>query len=243
MFFQGRGKAYLQEINTDGSLDAAVQICTDSLNVGLATDAWTHINRCEAVDVEDARGTKSNSATITLALADMADVLLALGVLGLVQPAGSPGSVAAEELPASIPDGSYWFCGGATRHRNITALVITGMTVTTDYTLDAETGRITFVGDQSASPPPTMAYNYTDPQYVSLLTAGQKEYFMSYEFLNKQNANKKGSYEFYKVRLDPTDNLDLQSEANQSMTLKGSVLADTSRSSDDELGQFGRRIL
>lgn len=243
MFFQGRGNVYLQEELADGSLAAAVKICTDSLNIALATDSWTHINKCGAVDVEDARGTKSNSASMTMVLADMQDRLLALGVLGIIQAAGSPGTVVSETLPGDLGDGESWFLGGKTRHRAITSLVITGMTLTTDYTLDAASGKVTFVGDQSASPPPTASYGYTDPQYVSLLTAGQKNYFMSYEFINKQAANDPGSYEFYKVRLDPTDNLDLQSDANQSMTLKGSVLADTDRVADGVLGQFGRRVL
>lgn len=243
MISQLRGNVYLQEILSDGSLKAAIKICTDSLDFGLATESWTHINKCGPVDVEDARGTKSNSASVTMVLAEMQDKIFALGVLGTIVAEGTSGTVVSEELPGDLVDGDFYFLGGGTRHRNITGLTITGMTVTTDYTLDAVSGLVTFIGDQSASPPPTASYGYTDPQYVSLLTAGQKNYFMSYEFIDKQNANDPGSYEFYKVRFDPADNVGLQGDENQSMTFKGSALADTARAVDSVLGQFGRRVL
>ena len=243
MFFQGRGNVYLQKIAADGSLGAAITLCTDSLNIALATESWTHTNKCGAVDVEDARGTKSQSAEVTMALADMQDKIFALGVLGTLNAAGSPGTVTGEELPGDLADGDVWFLGGKTRHRAITNLVITGMTVTTDYTLDAASGKVTFVGNQAISPPPEASYGYTDPSYVSLMTAGQQNYFMSYEFINKQDSNNPGSLELYKVRFDPTDNADFQSDEAQVMTFKGSALADIDRTDDTLLGQFGRRIL
>lgn len=243
MLSQLRGNVYLQEILSDGSLKAAIKICSDSLDFGLATDSWTHINKCGPVDVEDGRGTKSNSATVTMQLATMEDKIFALGVLGTIVAEGTPGTVAAEDLPGDLADGDFYFLGGKTRHRNITGLVISGMVLNTDYTLDAVSGLVTFIGDQSASPPPTAAYGYTDPQYVALLTAGQRSYFMSYEFIDKQNANDPGSYEFYTVRFDPADNIGLQTDENQSMTFKGSALADTTRPTDGLLGQFGRRVL
>lgn len=243
MFFQGRGNVYLQEILADGTLAVAVKLCTDSLAVGLATESGTHINKCGPVDVEDARFTKSNSASVTMGLADQQDNVFALGALGVVNPVGSPGTVTAEALPDTITAGSFYFLGGKTRHRAITGLTIVGMTLGVDYELDAPTGRLDFLVDSAGSPGSTAAYGYTDPAYVSLLTAGAKYYFMSYEFINKQAANDPGSYEFYKIRLDPADNLDLQSDDLLIMSLKGSALADTDRETDDVLGQFGRRVL
>lgn len=247
MFFQGRGNVYLQEILVDDegaeTLGKPIILCTDSLNISQATESATHINKCGAVDVEDDRYTKSQSTTLTMELADVADRNFALGVLGTVNGAGSPGSVSGEELPTDLGDGDVWFLGGKTRHRNITNLVISGMTVTTDYTLDAESGKVTFVGDQSASPAPTASYDYTDPAYVSLFTGGQKKYFMSYEFINKRNANDPGSLELYKVQFDPAQNVDFQSDELQIMSFTGSALADLTRPDDTLLGQFGRRVL
>jgi len=248
VFFQGRGNVYLQEINADETLGPAIKLCTDSLAIALATESWTHINKCAAVDVEDARGIKSQSATVTLALADMADRKLALGIFGTVNTAGSPGTVTAEFGPENCVAGDYYFLGGKTRHRAITSLVVTddstspatSLSLNTNYTLDAASGLVTFVTAVTA---PKFAYGYTDPAYVSIFTAAQKEYMLSYEFINKQESNDAGSLELYKVRFDPAANLDFQSEENQSMALTGSALADTERDADTELGQFGRRVL
>lgn len=243
MISQLRGNVYLQEILANGSLATAIKICTDELDFGLATESWTHTNKCGAVDVEDARGTKSNSASVTMKLAQMQDKIFALGVLGTIVAEGSPGTVTDEAMPDDIAVGDEYFLGGKTRHRAITGLSISGMTVDVNYTLDAASGKLTFLTASAGSPASTADYGYTDPQYVSLLTAGQKNYFMSYEFIDKQNANDPGSYEFYKVRFDPADNIGLQGDENQSMTFKGSALADTDRDVDDVLGQFGRRVL
>lgn len=247
MFFQGRGNLYLQEIvaDQDGNetLGAAITLCTDNLNIQMSTESGTHINKCTAVDVEDARFTKKNSAALSIALADVRDNIFALGALGFVNPLGSPGTVTDEELPTDLADGDVWFLGGKTRHRAITGLTITGMSLTTDYTLDAASGKVTFIGDQSASPAPKASYGYTDPQYVSMFTGGTKNYMANYEFINKQNSNRPGSLELYKIRLDPADDLDFQSDDLQIMRLKGSALADTTRPDDTQLGQFGRRIL
>jgi len=243
MHFQGRGNVYLQEILANGTLAAAITLCTDSFNIAMATESGTHVNRCGAVDVEDARYTKSQTCTLTMALADMVDRNFALGVLGTVNAVGSPGTATDEALPDTIAIGDTYFLGGKTRHRAITGLSITGMTVDVDYTLDAASGKLTFLTASAGSPASTADYGYTDPAYVSLFTAGAKYYFLSYEFINKQNANDPGSLELYKVRFDPTDNADFQSEDLQIMTFNGSALADTDREDDTELGQFGRRVL
>lgn len=243
IFFQGRGNVYLQAIAADGSLGVAQKVCTDSLSIAMSNDRWSHTNKCGAVDVEDATGVNSNAASITMAFANMEDKKFALGALGLITAEGSPGTVTDEELPNTINAGDFYFLGGKTRHRNITGLSITGMTADVDYTLDAESGRLDFLTDSAGSPASTADYGYTDPQHVALFNAGSQEYFLSYEFMNRQQANAEGSLELYRVRFDPADNLDFQSDGPQTMSLKGSALADVDRDPDGDLGQFGRRVL
>lgn len=248
LFFQGRGPLYLQEINSDGTLKAAIAICPDTVQLDMSSNRWTHTNKCGTVDVEDASGTNSLAAAISISFANMEDKLFALGALGTINAAGSPGTVTTEHGPDVIAIGDVYFLGGKTRHRAITALVVTDtsspvtvLVADTNYTLDAASGKVTFL--TAFTGPPNFAYGYTDPQYVSLLTAAVKNYFASYEFMNRQSANDAGSLELYKVRFDPASNLDFQSDKEQSMSLKGSALADTDRAVDGVLGQFGRRVL
>lgn len=248
LYFQGRGPLYLQEINADGTLKAAIAICPDALALNMSANTWTHTNKCGAVDVEDARGTNSLAASFDLTFANMEDKLFALGALGTLNLAGSPGTVTVEHGPDTIAVGDIYFLGGKTRHRAITALVVTDtsspttvLVANTDYTLDAPSGKVTFLTGFTG--PPNFAYGYTDPQSVTLLNAAVKDYFASYEFMNRQAANDPGSLELYKVRFDPATGLDFLSDKEQSMALKGSALADTSRAVDGALGQFGRRVL
>lgn len=241
MFFQGRGNVYLQPLDADFNPGPAIKLCTDTFQVKPTSQSWSHVNKCGPVDVEDARGLQSEAVSVSMTLADLQDKIFAFGVFGTVNPEGSPGTVTGEQLPADIVAGDVWFLGGRTRHRNITGLTISGLVADTDYTLDAVSGKVTFL-NAGGSPAPTADYGYTDPAYVSIFTAPQREFLLSYEFINKQNANAPGSVELYRVRFDAADNLDFQSDKEQDMVLNGSALADTSRPIDTELGQFGRRI-
>lgn len=244
MFFQGRGNVHLAEVV--GGIPGAykLHICPDSYSIALKTDSFEHINRCGAVDVPDYRGIKAASGDLTFSFANVEDMNYALAVLGTVTPTGSPGNVVDEELPGDLADGDVWFLGGLERHRTITDLTISGMTVTDDYTLDAASGKVTFVGDQSASPAPTASYGYTDPASVSMLSAAQKEYAAMFENINKANSNDPGSIELYRIRFDPASSMDYLSQELQIPQLSGTVLADlTKHSEDTEFGQFGRRVL
>lgn len=252
MFFQGRGNTYLQAIAADGSLGPAIKICQDAIAVALNTVSFEHTNKCGPVDVPDYRGTKSASGQVTLTYADVEDKKFAIGALGTLNAAkGSSTPVTGEEMGAGMVEGSAWFLGGTTRHRTITALTIAdsdstpaSLVANTDYTLDAETGMVTFLGTVGTFTQPFVAaYTHQDPASVSLLTAAQKSYFLSFENINKAADNDKGSLELYVVRFDPAKNLDFLSDELQSMELVGSVVADLNRAvTDTEFGQFGRRI-
>lgn len=243
MHFQGRGNVYLAEA-VEGVIGAYKhKICPDTFSVDLSTEFFEHINKCGPHDVADYRGVKSSSGRVSFSFANVEDRNYALAVLGTVT-AAATGSVSGEALPDDLETGDFWFLGGLTRHRNITALVIAGLTVNTDYTLDAASGRITMLTDNAHSPAITASYSYSDPASVSMLTAATKEYAVMFEFINKPDANDPGSIELYRVRLDPASNMDYLSDELQIPQIAGSILADTTKDADDsEFGQFGRRVL
>lgn len=251
MFFRGRGTSYLAERDTDGITGPAVPICQDAISIALATEAGEHINKCGPVDSPDDRYIKSTSGTVTLEYADVANKKLAIGVLGTVNAAeGAPVAVSGEVLPGGLVAGDVYFAGGLERHRNLTAVVVTdsatspaAVALTTNYTVDAETGKITIVDPGVFTQPFTLAYSHQDPASVSMLSAAQKEYFLSFEGINTRDNNAKGSLEVYRVRFDPAQLVDFLSEELQSMQLTGSMLADPSKDvTDTEFGQFGRRV-
>jgi hypothetical protein len=250
MFFQGRGNVYLAEL--DGNQVPGpfrYKLCSDTFGFKPKVTTWSHQNKCGPVDVEDARGIQTQTADVFMQLADMSDKVFALGIFGTVNGAESPGSVVNEVLPAGILAGDYWFAGGKERHRNLTGVTIVDqaaapLLLTTNYTVDAASGRISFVTPGVFVQPFKLSYGYTDPASVSIFTGGQREFLLAYEMINKQAANAPGGVELYRVRFDPADNLDFQSPAEQSFILNGSALADLTRDvNDTELGQFGRRVL
>lgn len=248
MLFQGRGTTYAAERGANGTVGASVAICQDAFAVSLTTESFEHINKCAAVDVPDYRGTKSVSGELTLSFADVADKKFAIGVLGTLTAAAVGTSSVTAEVGAQCDVGEVYFLGGIERHRNITALTITdagspggALVADTDYTLDAVSGKVTFLTATDG----TISCDYThqDPASVSMLSAGQPEYSINFEGINKANANAKGSVELYRVRFDPAQNVDFLSDELQIMELKGTVLADSEKAADDtEFGQFGRRI-
>jgi hypothetical protein len=201
------------------------------------------------VDVPDYRGTKSVSGEVTLSFSDVADKKFAIGVLGTVNAAeGSPSSETDDPLCESAEIGDVFFLGGLNQHRNITSLVLTdngspggALTVTTDYTLDAASGKVTFVtapdGDVSAS------YSHQDPARCRCCPRGSRSTSSGSRASTRPRLNAKGSVELYRVRFDPASLIDFLSDELQIMELKGTVLADPEKEvTDTEFGQFGRRI-
>lgn len=252
MKFQGRGKTYLAPRDGDGNVGpVTLELCTDTLVLGLQEETFEHFNRCGAVDVVDFRGTKSQGATITMTVPEIADEeLMAVGMKGRIDPASSSGSVTDEILPDDIIDGDSYFLGGNDPHQDVTSVVITDsagspatLTVDDNYTVDAETGRVNFLDTAGFTQPFKASYGYTDRKQVSFFTAPTLEYMLTYDYINKANANRKGLVQLWKTRFSPFDNLDLQPDELSIPTVTGAALADENRDDDDRLGRFGRIIL
>lgn len=252
MKYQARGPIYVAARDANGKPGAFIQICTDTMNVALTTESFEHINKCGPVDVPDYRGIKSVSGELTISFSDLEDAKFAFATIGTETAAEvAPVAVTGEALPSGLVAGDVVFLGGAEMNRNITSLVVQDSdstpataTLTTNYTLDATTGKVTIVDPSTFTQPFIVAYSHQNPASVSMLSSAQKEYFVRQENINKANSNDPGSVELYKVRFDPPSNLDFQSEELQIAELKGTVLADDTKAvTDTEFGQFGRRIL
>ncbi|MBS0242255.1 MAG: hypothetical protein JSS20_08760, partial [Proteobacteria bacterium] len=145
--------------------------------------------------------------------------------------------------------GDVFLLGGKTPRGHVSSVSLvtagspsTSLTVDEDYTLDATRGEVTFLTDQ---PDGVVAdYSYVPKEKTSLLTAGQAEYQVTFDYINKANDNQPGRFVVYRVRFDPAKAIDMLSDELQVLELDGSVLADLDRdASDEEFGQFGFREL
>lgn len=252
MKFQGRGNAILRALDANGVPGPGILICPDTFAIAFGVDSFEHTNKCGLQDVIDYRGIKSISGTLSFSFSDVEDRNFAIAALGTVNAGGgAPVAVTGELLSDDLVDDDFTYLGNGERHYTITALVIKDSAspqgtavLNTDYTLDAATGKVTWLDVSGFTQPFEAAYSHVAPASVSLLTAPTREYNVTLEFTNRANANDPGSLELYKVRFDPAGNLDFMSDELQIPDLTGSILADTSRvSTDTAFGQFGRRIL
>jgi hypothetical protein len=246
MKMQFRGKVYLGVRDNDGKPGPMKFVgCADALAIAMSVETFEHTSKCDSNDAIDFRGTKSQSAEVSLTLTELSKDNLKLALLGDSQAASSPGTVTGEALPSGIVTGDRVILGGATPHQTITGLVLTDtgspggtLVAGTDYTLDAEHGTVEFLttpdGDVEAD------YGYTDLAYVSMFTAGAQEYWLRFDNVNKADADEPGVVDLYRVRLEPLANLDLLSDELAQLELSGAVLVDDKKSSAGALGQFGR---
>lgn len=252
MLFQPRGPGYLRELSAALLPGLARQICPDAVQLNLKTERWSHTNKCGLVDFEDDGGINTMGAEVVMTFPTREDLDIALATLGTIQEAGNAATVTDELLTlptGGIKVGDVYFLGGATRRFAITALTISkdgspagpDLTADTDYTLEAASGKVTFLTAIAQNLGPlSFAYGYTDPKYVSLLTATEKEYAFDMEILNRRASNRRSTIQLYRLRPDPVDSMDFMPDKEQSLQIKFQGLLDTSRESDDALGQVGR---
>ena len=251
MKFQGRGNVVLRVLDSDGIPGAGQLLCPDSFAVDFGVDSFEHRSKCGLQDVVDYRGITGINGTLTLSFSDVEDVNFAFATLGTMTAEGAPGTVTDEQMPSGLVNGDWTYLGNGTRHFAITSLVIEDSdsppntaNLTTDYTLDAASGKVTWVDVSGFTQPFKASYGYTDPAKVSMMTAATREYNVTLEFLNRANANDPGTLELFRVRFDPAANLDFLSDELQIPQMTGSILADTTRDPEDtEHGQFGVRRL
>lgn len=246
MKIQYRGRVYLGVRDTNGVSGPMKFVgCADALAIAMSNETFEHTSKCDSNDAVDFRGTKSQSAEVSLTLTELSKSNLMLALQGDATAQSSPGTVTNENLPAGIEVGDVVMLGGATPHQNITALVLEDggspggtLVADTDYTLDAEHGTVTFLTEPDGVV--VADYGYTDMAYVSMFTAGSLEYWLRFDNVNKASADDPGVVDLYRVRLEPLSNLDLLSDELATLDLTGAVLIDDKKSSSGALGQFGR---
>lgn len=129
-----------------------------------------------------------------------------------------------------------WAAGGAATG--------TVWTLGTNYTVDLVTGQITII-TPIGSPVYPLVCTYTRPvtqnEAVTIFTAPiTKERALLFRGLNTADANKAVRVELYKVIFDPVQNFDLINDEFGTFELEGSVLLDSYRQGDVDLGGFGR---
>lgn len=220
--------------------------CADQVSLALNIAYVTHTTKCTALDVEDFRAIKSLAAEVTIDLSDytIPNLIAALNA-GEVVAETIAAAVTGEEFP-TVAAGDKVMLGDANAAYNITALTITDsasppatLALTTNYKLDATNGMVEIVAlPIGVVQPLVAAYSHKNPPILAALAAGQIERWIRFNGFNTANANKAVNVNMFRVQLSPTAAFDLLPDNTGSLQLKGSVLADLTRSTSDPRGQF-----
>lgn len=248
MKFQGRGRIYIAERNNSGVPGIFKFVgCADAFNVSLSVETIQHFSKCTSADALDYQGTKSQSAEVSMTLSEWVKNNILLALRAVEVPDTTSGSVSNEACGSGFEAGDVYLLGSVngTPRTNVSSVTVedTGgpLTLNTDYTLNADTGAITFVTTPSGAV--TADYTYDDLPYASMFRAGQKDYWVRFDGVNKSDGDNPVVVDLYKVQFNPASNLDLLSDELALIELSGAVLVDDNKSEAGDMGQFGRMTL
>lgn len=220
--------------------------CADQVNVALNIEYTEHDSKCGAVISQDYRAVKKANGTASIELTNFTLEALALGLAATTTDAeGAPASVVDEELTEIPDEGGTIALGGDSPNFNITALTIEDsatvpntLTLSTDYTLNAPFGMVTF-GDLSSFVQPLKAsYSHQNPPILGALAQGTIERWIRFNAKNRAKSSRIVPVDMFRVQISPTSGLDLLPDDLGRLTLSCGLLIDETRESTDPRGQF-----
>lgn len=249
-FYYGQGKIYLAPIDPVTLAVGAsawvgdVSVCTPKLTTQQVKHRESYSGQNSLVRSFPV----SKEGTIDLTMHKLSADNLALALYGTKNPVVT-GTVTSETFATGV-----WTVGNDVLLANpgTSLVVITDSTPTTpktlvlgtDYTVDNNFGRITVLNVTGYVAPYKVSYSYSARTEVGIFTSAQPLALLRYEGINLAQGNAAVISEFYKVAINPLQELLLLTSGTDVAGLKLSMemLIDSSRPSTGVLGQFGKLI-
>jgi hypothetical protein len=237
-YYYGQGKVYLARRQANGQPGATRWIGdVSSLSLALTVERLSHKE-----SYSSNRGTvrsfvTSQDGTLTSTWHDLSAENLAIVLYGeqVVIPAGT---VTAEAHPSGIKVGERYLLD----HQRVSDVVIGTLVEGTDYEVDYTYGAITYLTPQATAP--VVNYAYAGAINTTLFTKKPVDLFLRFEGINLAEGGAAKILELYKISFSPAAALALiqgdTSLANLETT--ATVLYDTARPDDPNIGRFGRVI-
>jgi hypothetical protein len=116
------------------------------------------------------------------------------------------------------------------------------LTENTHWTLDADTGKLTFVLVPTAAVfPLTVTYEYGAQDQLALLNTAAPVVSIVYEGINLAESNARSRVELYRLSMNPLEELQLiNADAFGALTISAAMEADGTKPAGGTLGQMGR---
>lgn len=247
-YFYGQGKIKIAEV-VAGVVGTYSWVGDVSVfNVGFAEEKANHIESYSGSRSKVREFNITNDMTVNMTMHDANAENMARFTAGTVTETAS-GTVTAENLPNPVVVGTEY----ALANPGVSSVVITdsaGSPATIDpshYTLEAAYGNLTF-NSLPTSPAPTfplkVAYSYAGRQQLAFLNAPQKTYALKYEGVNLAEGGAPTIVELYRLSSGLMQELGLITSGNAvaGMAVTGTVLRDSSKPANGDLGNYGRIV-
>ncbi len=241
-YFSFRGKVYVGERDESGNPDGLTHIGNvPEMSLSFAVETLEHKESMSGQDLTDVSITTSKSGEISLTAEELIKETFALALNGTYSDVTGATVASGEALCSAPVVGKTYLLA----HPDVSAVTLTHAATpidAEDYTVNAKHGSIVFNDVTGLTGAVTAGYTYASYKKVLMFTADEKDYWLRLEGLNKVT-NERIVVDLYKVRLNPTDGMAFINDELGDAPIKGKVLADTTKTADGALGQFGRMFI
>src|SRR5574343_45339 len=230
----GKGAVYFDPFTTAGAKTGEIHLGNcEAFEITPSTETATKMNSMEAAAGVYKEVTKAQRYDVAITGSEFNKENLALVLLSATSTlTQTSGTVTAETITSSAKKGRWYACA----KRSILSVTVkagvagsTAMTLTTDYTIDAVTGRIYVVPGGSIADGDIIKVDYThaviSSYKVSAGTTPKLEVFL--RFVGDPSAGPAYEVQAWRVRLSPDGALPFISDDFGTWTLKGVVQNDS----------------
>lgn len=247
-YFSGQGRVYIGARDSAGNPAGLTFVGNvPELKVSLSVETLEHQEAQSGQRLTDLQLIKTKKGEFACTLEELSSGNLALALYGHSTTV-APGTVTGEALPNPVIAGHLY----PLAHQNVSAVQIQDSDSppkplpATQYQVHARHGSVLILDATTGGPyvePFTVDYAYGAAQSTAMFTRPLPERWIRFEGLNTADANREVVIDLYRVAINPAKELSIITDELLKFELSGQVLADLSKPTDGELGQFGRLVL
>lgn len=247
-YFSGQGRVYIGARDSAGNPAGLTFVGNvPELKVSLSVETLEHQEAQSGQRLTDLQLIKTKKGEFACTLEELSSGNLALALYGHSTTV-APGTVTGEALPNPVTAGHLY----PLAHQNVSAVQIQDSDSppkplpATQYQVHARHGSVLILDATTGGPyvePFTVDYAFGAAQSTAMFTRPLPERWIRFEGLNTADANREVVIDLYRVAINPAKELSIITDELLKFELSGQVLADLSKPTDGELGQFGRLVL
>ncbi|RPE76861.1 hypothetical protein [Vulcaniibacterium tengchongense] len=247
-YFSGQGRVYIGARDAAGNPAGLTFVGNvPELKVSLSVETLEHQEAQSGQRLTDLQLIKTKKGEFACTLEELSSGNLALALYGHSTTVAA-GTVTGEALPNPVTAGHLY----PLAHQNVSAVQIQDGSSppkplpATQYQVHARHGSVLILDATTGGPyvePFTVDYAFGAAQSTAMFTRPLPERWIRFEGLNTADANREVVIDLYRVAINPAKELSIITDELLKFELSGQVLADLSKPTDGELGQFGRLVL